>query len=118
MGSSWVFRIKRHSDSSIERYKVQIVTQGCSQHPRRDYFEVHTPTPCPATIWTTFATAAAEDLESCTLLSLRWDSSKLKLIDQSISTQIAMSESLSPSTLMTLPLLAKMELPLIEQSNS
>ncbi len=52
---------------------------------------------------------------SCTLLSLRWDSSELKLIDLSISTQMAMSGSLSPSTLMTLPLLAKMELPLIER---
>ncbi len=63
IASSWVFRIKRHSDGSIERYKARIVDQGCSQRPGRDYLEVHAPTPRPATIRTTFAIAAAEDLE-------------------------------------------------------
>ncbi len=63
IGSSWVFRIKRHSDGSIEHYKARIVAQGCSQRPGRDYLEVHAPTPRPATIRTTFAIAAAEDLE-------------------------------------------------------
>ncbi len=37
IGSSWVFWIKRHSDGSIERYRAQIVAQGCSQRPGRDY---------------------------------------------------------------------------------
>ena len=37
IGSSWVFRIKRHSDGSIERYKARIVAQGCSQRPGRDF---------------------------------------------------------------------------------
>ncbi len=54
---------------------------------------------------------------SYTLLSLRWDSSELKLIDQSTSTLMVKSASLSPSTLMISPLLARMELPLIERSN-
>ncbi len=66
IGSSWVFRIKRHSDGSIERYR------GPNRRPRllstsgRDYLEVHAPTPRPATIRTTFAIAAAEIL-NCAL---------------------------------------------------
>jgi hypothetical protein len=63
IGSSWVFRIKTHSDGSIKRYKARIVAQGCSQRPGCDYQEVHAPTPRPATIRMTFAIAAAEDLE-------------------------------------------------------
>jgi hypothetical protein len=67
IGSSWVFHIKTHSDGSIERYKARIVAQGCSQRPRCDYQEVHAPTPRPATIQMTFAIAAAEDLELCSV---------------------------------------------------
>jgi hypothetical protein len=63
IGSSWVFRIKTHSDGSIERYKARIVAQGCSQRPGRDYQEVHAPMPRPAMIRMMFAIAAAEDLE-------------------------------------------------------
>ncbi len=70
IGSSWVFRIKRHSDGSIERYKARIVAQGCSQRPGRDFIEVHAPTPRPATIRTTFAIAAAEDLNCALWTSL------------------------------------------------
>ncbi len=63
IGSSWVFRIKRHSDGSIERYKARIVAQGCSQRPGRDYLEVARAysTSCDDT--DNFAIAAAEDLE-------------------------------------------------------
>jgi hypothetical protein len=63
IGSSWVFRIKTHSDGSIKCYKARIVAQGGSQRPGRDYQEVHAPTPRPAKIRMTFAIAAAEDLE-------------------------------------------------------
>jgi hypothetical protein len=67
IGSSWVFRIKTHSDGSIECYKARIIAQGCSQRPGRDYQEVHAPMPRPATIQMTFAIAAVEDLELCSV---------------------------------------------------
>ena len=50
IGLTWVFHIKRHSDSSIECYKARIVAQGFSQRPGRDYLKVHAPTPRPATL--------------------------------------------------------------------
>ena len=29
--SHWVFKLKRSSDGSVERYKARLVAQGCSQ---------------------------------------------------------------------------------------
>jgi hypothetical protein len=31
VGSRWVYRIKRHTDGSIERYKAQLVAKGFTQ---------------------------------------------------------------------------------------
>ena len=34
-----VFKVKRNSDGTIQRYKAQLVTKGFQQTPRVDYFE-------------------------------------------------------------------------------
>ena len=39
VGCKWVFRIKRHSDGSIERYKARLVAKGFHQQPGLDYNE-------------------------------------------------------------------------------
>ena len=37
IGSRWVFKLKRRSDGSIERYKARLVGKGFSQRPGMDY---------------------------------------------------------------------------------
>lgn len=50
VGCKWVFRIKRNSDSSLERYKAYLVAKGFHQHPGIDYAETFSPIVKPATI--------------------------------------------------------------------
>ncbi|CDO78104.1 hypothetical protein BN946_scf184683.g1 [Trametes cinnabarina] len=63
IGSSWVFRVKRNADGSIERYKGHLITKGFSQRPGFDYNETFAPTPKWALIRAILALAALEDLE-------------------------------------------------------
>ena len=63
IGSGWVFKVKHHSDGSIERYKARIVAKGYSQRPGLDYNESFAPTFRPATLRIIIALAAVEDLE-------------------------------------------------------
>ena len=43
VGSKWVFKIKRKSDGSIDRYKARLVAQGFSQLPGHDFDETFAP---------------------------------------------------------------------------
>ena len=61
IGSRWVFRVKRNSDGSVERYKARVVAKGFSQRPGLDYVEVFAPTFRMASIRTIIALAAKHD---------------------------------------------------------
>ena len=39
IGNKWVFKIKRKSDGSIERYKARLVAKGYNQVEGLDYFD-------------------------------------------------------------------------------
>jgi hypothetical protein len=43
IGSKWVFKIKRHPDGSIDKYKARLVAQGFSQRPGVDFTLIYAP---------------------------------------------------------------------------
>ncbi|CAL8085814.1 unnamed protein product [Prunus armeniaca] len=67
VGCKWVFRIKRRSDGSLERYKARLVAKGFHQQPGVDYSETFSPVVKPATIRTVLSIAVSRRWPMCQL---------------------------------------------------
>ena len=59
IGSRWVFKIKRHDDGTIEKFKARFVAQGFSQVFGNDYDQTFAPTAKLCTLRICFALAAS-----------------------------------------------------------
>ncbi|OCB91304.1 hypothetical protein A7U60_g1471 [Sanghuangporus baumii] len=59
----WVFKLKRKTDGSVDRYKARLVAKGFSQQLGLKFSQVFAPTAKWATLRAILAIAAFEDLE-------------------------------------------------------
>ncbi|XP_019158560.1 PREDICTED: uncharacterized protein LOC109155328 [Ipomoea nil] len=50
IGCKWVYRVKRKSDGSVDRYKARLMAKGFLHTAGRDYFETYSPVMKPVTI--------------------------------------------------------------------
>ncbi|KAH6574699.1 hypothetical protein BASA62_002344 [Batrachochytrium salamandrivorans] len=59
----WVFKIKKHTDGTIDKYKARLVAKGYVQVPGVDFHETYAPVLRFTSFRTLMAIAAAHDLE-------------------------------------------------------